>query len=88
MATLIKQDWTLKVLLLVVVALLATNLVVMSGLAAPRQAQAAGIPDSGAVMQAIVDEIKSTNARLDTLQKFLASGSLTVNTKPSDKAEK
>ena len=83
-----KSDWTLKTLLLVGIGLLAANLFVMTGLSTPRPAQAAGIPDSGAQMQAIVDEIKATNTRLDAIQKFLESGNLTVNTKPSDKAEK
>lgn len=81
-------DWTLKALLVMVVALLATNLIVMSGLSTPRAALAAGIPDSGAQLQAVVDEIKATNTRLEAIQKFLESGNMTVNTKPSDKAEK
>jgi len=46
--------------------------------AAPQPALAGGIPDSGAQFQALVDELKITNQKLDSLQKLLESGKLQV----------
>ena len=76
-----------QVLLLIVVLLLGANLVVhFAGDAAVTHAMAPvtaanGIPDSGAQFQAVVDEVRATNKRLDTLQAFLESGNLTVKAK-------
>ena len=83
-----KSDWSTKVLLLAVVGLLAANLVIMSGLTSPRTAMADGIPDTGAQMQTIIDQIKGTNTRLDAMQKFLESGNMKVVTKAQDKSDK
>ena len=45
---------------------------------AATQTQGAGVPDTGAQLQAVVDELKTTNQKLDTLQKLLDSGKLQV----------
>ena len=45
---------------------------------AATQSQGAGVPDTGAQLQALVDELKITNQKLDALQKTLDSGKLQV----------
>lgn len=79
-----KNDWTTKVLLLAAVGLLSTNLVLMSGVTSSRVAVAAGIPDSGAQLDSILTELKSTNQHFEALQKYLESGALTVKTSKAD----
>ena len=84
----VKKDWTSKLLLLIAIGLLGTNLVVMSGITSSRTALAAGIPDTGAQLDSILAEIKTTNQHFDTLQKYLESGALTVKVKAEDKDAK
>jgi hypothetical protein len=83
-----KTDWSTKALLLLVCGLLAANLAILSGITTPRVAKADGLPDSGAQLQSIIEGIKGTNQRLDTLEKYLESGAMTVITKTDDKAAK
>ena len=72
-----KNDHAVRVLLTVIAALLAANLLVkMAPAVSP--AYGAGIPDSGAQMQAAVDQLKDLNKKVDDLHAFLESGSLTV----------
>jgi len=70
-----------KFMLSLVALLLAANLIVQAGVFGTRPAQAAGIPDSGAQLQAVVDELKDVNKRLDTMQHYLESGNLAVKAK-------
>jgi hypothetical protein len=81
-----KSDRSTRLLLGVIACLLAGNLLVqVSG--PMRSAMAAGIPDSGAQMQTIVDEVKELTKKVDGLTTFLQSGGLTVKVK-DPKAEK
>jgi hypothetical protein len=75
-----RNDRTVRFLLGLIAALLAVNLLVqMNQSAAPRMALGAGIPDSGAQMQAVVDQVTELNKKVDRLDSFLESGKLTVN---------
>ncbi len=72
--------------LAVVVALQAATLWSLWA-AAPRltTARADGIPDSGAQRQQIIEQLKSTNDKLDQLIAILSGGKLQVTvTKPDD----
>jgi hypothetical protein len=86
MARILRQQ-SLKVLLTIIALLLAANLVVQGlGNGAVTRAStpvtaANGIPDSGAQLQAVADEVRGVNKRLDTMEAFLESGSLTVKAK-------
>lgn len=73
-----------KLLLGIVAALLAANLWVNFG-GSPRQAQAAGLPDSGAQLERVIDEVSKLNKSVEKLQGYLESGKLTVKV---DKPEK
>jgi hypothetical protein len=66
--------WTLAILAITALA----SLCLRNTIAATQPAGGGGIPDSGAQMQAIVDELKVTNGKLDALQKLLESGKLQV----------
>jgi hypothetical protein len=81
------RQQSIKALLVVTAVLLAANLAV-HWLSDTRVSQAKepvsavnGIPDSGAQIQAVVDEVRGTNKRLDALQSYLESGALTVKAK-------
>jgi hypothetical protein len=77
-----KQLVGTRVMLGVIAFLLAGNLVVnMTEGGRGRTAVAAGIPDSGAQMQAIVDQLTELNKRVDKLQSYVESGKMTVNVK-------
>lgn len=76
-----------RLLLFLAVMLLAGHLLVWTNLTHTPQAMAAGLPDSGAQLQAIIDELKDTNKRLDSMQKFIESGNLKVQVK-ADKEPK
>jgi hypothetical protein len=78
------NDRSLRVLLTAIVVLLGANLLVnMNNSSGPRSAYAAGIPDSGAQLQAVVDSISDLNKKVDKLDSFLESGSLVVTVKKS-----
>ena len=76
-----------SVLLVIIALLLGANLVIRFAGDTPVThamgpvSAVNGIPDSGAQFQAVVDEVKATNKRLDTLQAFLESGGLKVTAK-------
>ena len=70
-----------KFLLTLVALLLAGNLAVQVGMFGARPAKADGIPDSGAQFQAMIDQLKDVNKRLDGMQHYLESGNLTVKAK-------
>ena len=74
------HDRSVRVLLGVIALLLGVNLLfnVMHETPTPT-AHAAGIPDSGAQFQAMVDSLKDVSAKLDKIDDFLESGKLTVN---------
>jgi hypothetical protein len=81
-----KNERSIRLLLSVIASLLAANLFVRT--TSPVQpARAAGIPDSGAQMQMVVDELKEVNKKVEGLNTFLQSGSLTVKVK-DPKADK
>jgi hypothetical protein len=81
-----RTDRSLRVILSVIAVLLVANLLVSMQVASPRVAVAAGIPDSGAQMQAMVDQLTELNKKVDKLQSFMESGKLTV--KIADKTDK
>ena len=83
-----RNERSVPFLLSVIAVLLAANLLVSINKAGDsRVAMAAGIPDSGAQLQAVVDKISDLNKEVDRLDSFLESGALTV--KMADpKAEK
>jgi hypothetical protein len=83
-----RNDRTIRVLLAAVALLLGANLLIQFNAAsAPRPAMAAGIPDSGAQMQAVVDQLADLNKKVDKLDSFLESGKLQVTVKDA-KADK
>jgi hypothetical protein len=80
-----RSDRSLRVVLSAIAVLLAANLLVsISG--PSRVAVAAGIPDSGAQLQAVIDQLTELNKKVDKLQNFMESGKLTV--KQSEKSDK
>ena len=81
-----RKDRSLRTILGVIAVLLAANLLVSMQAASPRVAVAAGIPDSGAQMQSVIDQLSELNKTVDKLQSFMESGKLTV--KVADKADK
>jgi hypothetical protein len=85
MAQILRQQ-SVKVLLMIIAVLLAANLVVQlvgnnTTRASNPVTAANGIPDSGAQIEAVVDEVRGVNKRLDTMEAYLESGSLTVKAK-------
>jgi len=91
-----RDDRGVRVLLGVIAILLALNLLVqISGLTGPRLAVAAGIPDSGAQRQSLIEKtadiskkIADTNKKIDDLHTFLKSGGLTHQVKEMPKCPK
>lgn len=74
-----QNDRSLRVLLVAIVVLLAGNLVVnMNNGGSPRAAYGAGIPDSGAQLQSIVDATQDLGRKVDHLTTFLESGKMQV----------
>ena len=81
----IRQERTTRMLLSVIALLLGANLLININNAGPaRSAMAAGIPDSGAQMQAVVDQLIELNKRVDKMQGLLESGKLAVVTSTKD----
>jgi hypothetical protein len=80
----LRQERTTRILLTAIAFLLGANLFV--SVHRDQAVQAAGIPDSGAQMQAQIDQLTQLNAKMDKLQSFLESGKLKVLT--DAKAEK
>lgn len=83
-----KSAWTDKgtrVLLGVVAGLLALNVVASVGGGSQRTAVAAGLPDSGAQLERLIDEVAKLNKTVEKLQGYLESGKMTVKV---DKPEK
>ncbi|HVT82215.1 MAG TPA: hypothetical protein VHM90_16350 [Phycisphaerae bacterium] len=72
-----------QVLLGVIAFLLGANLFVQTwhDRSAMAVGPAAGLPDTGAQLQAQIDELKSLNTKMDKLQGYLESGKLTVTAK-------
>ena len=82
-----RNDRFVRVMLGIIALLLGLNLVVaMNG--GPRSLMAAGIPDSGAQLQAVVDHLVEVEKKVDKLQVYLESGALSVKVKEMPKAEK
>jgi len=79
----IRHDRTVRVLLAVVAFLLTANLLVQ--VRQDRTAKAAGLPDSGAQLQAQIDQLVDLNKKVDKLQSFLESGKLKIDTGDSKK---
>ena len=74
---------TVRFLLGAIAVLLGVNLLVQVNHPG-RTAQAAGLPDTGAQLQAVVDQLTELNKRVDKMQSYLESGKMTVEVK-SDK---
>ncbi len=72
---------THRFLLVVIACLLAANLLVDIRAGSAQTAVAAGIPDSGAQLQAVVDQLVDLNKRIDKMEGYLESGKMTVNVK-------
>jgi hypothetical protein len=82
------SDRSIRVLLTVIVFLLGANLLVnMNGRAGSGTAYAAGIPDTGAQIQAVVDQVIELNKKVDKVDDFLESGHLTVKVQDDKNAK-
>ena len=82
------NDRSLRVLLTAIVVLLGANLMVnMNNNSGPRSAYAAGIPDSGAQLQAVVDAINDLNKKVDKLDAFVEGGSMVVTVKKTEESK-
>lgn len=82
-----RSDRTVRVLLGAIAFLLAANLIVQINQAGTRQAMAAGLPDSGAQLQAQIDLLTKINDKVDKMESYLESGNLSVKVS-ADKSEK
>jgi hypothetical protein len=82
-----RTDRSTRLLLGVIAMLLGINLLVQFGTAAPRTANAAGIPDSGQQFQSMIDQLTELNKKVDKMQAYFESGALTVKIK-DPKADK
>jgi hypothetical protein len=80
-----RNDRTIRVLLITIVALLAGNLLVNINNSAPRVAYGDGIPDTGAQLQAIVDAVHDVSKKVDNINATLESGDITVKVKDDKK---
>lgn len=78
-----RDSRSLRILIGAVAVLLAANLL-MTIAQSTRTAVGAGIPDSGAQMQAVVDQLTELNKKVDKLQSFMESGKLTVKSADKD----
>ena len=70
--------WALAVLAVTALASLYLRNTLAAGTPTP-PASGGGVPDSGAQLLAVVDELKNTNQKLDALQKLLESGKVQVH---------
>ena len=76
-------------LLGIIALLLGLNLVMqINGTMGSRSAMAAGVPDTGAQLQAVVDQLAELNKKVDKLQTYMESGALSVKVKEMPKTEK
>jgi len=74
-----RNDRAIRVLLTAIVVLLGANLLVnVNNSAGPRAAYGAGIPDSGAQLQAVVDAVNNLDKNVEKMDAFLESGNLAV----------
>jgi hypothetical protein len=80
-----RNDRTIRVLLITIVALLAGNLLVNMNNSSPRVAYGDGIPDTGAQLQAIVDAVRDVSKKVDGINATLQSGDVTVKIKDEKK---
>jgi hypothetical protein len=81
-----RNDRTIRVLLVTIVALLAANLLVnMNNSSGPRMAYADGIPDTGAQLQAVVESVTEVGKKVDKLTTFLQSGDMSVKVQDKSK---
>jgi hypothetical protein len=80
-----RNDRTIRVLLITIVALLAGNLLVNMNNSAPRAAYAQGIPDTGAQLQGILEAVRDVSKKVDTINSTLTSGDMTVKIKDEKK---
>ena len=84
-----QNNRSVRALLGIIAVLLGANLLVqMNGSTRPQMAMAAGIPDSGAQQQAMVDHLADIAKKMDKLQSYLESGNVSVKVKEMPKAEK
>ena len=72
------SDRSTRVLLAVIAFLLGGNLLVNMNRGGAPAAYAAGIPDTGAQIQAVVDQVAELNKKVDKIDDFLEGGHLTV----------
>ena len=80
-------DWFTRLTLIAIALLLAANLAMNAGTPVQRPAYGAGVPDTGAQFQAMVDELRALNAKTESIQKLLDSGNLQVKVVPIKKDE-
>ena len=80
-------DWVTRVTLIAIALLLAANLAMSTGAPVQRAAYGAGVPDTGAQFQQMVDELRALNAKTDSIEKLLSSGNLQVKVVPVKKDE-
>ena len=78
-----RDSRSLRMLVGAVAVLLGANLLVSLS-QSTRTAVAGGIPDSGAQMQAVIDQLSELNKKVDKLQSFMESGKLTVKMADKD----
>lgn len=82
------HERSVRVLLGVIALLLGVNLLVqIVHETRPNTATAAGIPDSGAQFQAMVDSLHDISGKVDKLDDFLESGKMTVTIKDNKDAK-
>ena len=79
------SDRSVRVLLGVIAGLLAANLLWSMQSLSPRQAYAAGIPDSGAQLQSIIEELQGLNKKTDKIESLMESGKMQVVVETKDK---
>ena len=81
----IRTDRTVHILLAVIAFLLGANLLVQSH--QDRIAAAAGLPDTGAQLQAQIDSLNDISKKMDKLQGYLESGKMVVVVKDEKPAK-
>ena len=80
------RDRTSRLLLSVIALLLGAHLLVdINNASGPRTAMAAGIPDQGAQLQSLIEQMQDLNKKVDKLQGYLESGKMTVVVESKDK---
>jgi hypothetical protein len=79
-----RKDRSIHVLLATIIFLLGANLLVsMNSHGGSSTAYADGIPDTGAQIQAVVDQVVELNKKVDKVDDFLESGHLMVKVQDS-----